>query len=561
MTDTKSIKRVAQRAKAQDKRDRMAAEKDAAQKKNLTATADSLQNFAAAIGIETGNLSSFSSYGFNPITRIRTLLEWIHRGSWLGGVAVDLVADDMTRAGVDIKGEMEPEDIQKIEEEATALGVWNSFNDTVKWGRLYGGAIDVALIKGQDLSTPLRIETIGKGQFKGMYSLDRWMVEPSLGDLVTDFGPTLGLPKYYNVTMDAAALSGKKIHHSRVMRMEGIGLPYQQRLAENLWSVSVIERLYDRMLAFDSTTQGAAQLVYKSYIRTYKIKGLRQIISTGGPAYTALLKFVNLMRQTQSIEGLTLLDGEDEFEALTHGAFSGLSDILSQFAEQLAGALQIPLVRLFGQSPKGFSTGETDLRMYYDSIHQQQNRHMLVPVTNVYRCIAQSLGIKVPDGFSLQFKPLWQITEKEKAEIVTATTGAVMAAQGPGLISDRTALMELKQASDITGMFTNISQDDIEAANDVPTPPVDPLMPGAEGGAEGSEGGGDTPPKPKPKKKTDDCSYEKLTQIEAGYVPISTKPTHCGICKRFLAPADCLIVAGPIAFAGGCHFFLAKDAA
>jgi hypothetical protein len=32
--------------------------------------------------------------------------------------------------------------------------------------------------------------------FKGLLVLDRWMVEPSLNNLVSDPGPDLGLPKF-----------------------------------------------------------------------------------------------------------------------------------------------------------------------------------------------------------------------------------------------------------------------------------------------------------------------------------------------------------------------------
>ena len=64
----------------------------------------------------------------------------------------------------------------------------------------------VALIDGQDPREPLRLNTIGPAQYKGMLVLDRWMVEPSLEDLVTDLGPNLGQPKYYRVTASAPAL-------------------------------------------------------------------------------------------------------------------------------------------------------------------------------------------------------------------------------------------------------------------------------------------------------------------------------------------------------------------
>jgi hypothetical protein len=39
-------------------------------------------------------------------------------------------------------------------------------NDVLKWSRLYGGAILVMLIDGQDMSTPLNIDRIKEGNLK-----------------------------------------------------------------------------------------------------------------------------------------------------------------------------------------------------------------------------------------------------------------------------------------------------------------------------------------------------------------------------------------------------------
>ena len=44
-------------------------------------THDSFQNFMARTGIGTDNMSTGSSYGFNPISRDRVRLEWMYRGS------------------------------------------------------------------------------------------------------------------------------------------------------------------------------------------------------------------------------------------------------------------------------------------------------------------------------------------------------------------------------------------------------------------------------------------------------------------------------------------------
>jgi hypothetical protein len=446
---------------------------------------DSFNNFAQKMGVGADNPLSTSSYGFNPVTRVRTLLEWIHRGSWVGGVAVDVIADDMTREGVDLDGELDPDDISRLHREANQLNIWAQVRDTVAWSRLYGGCLAVMLIDGQDSSTPLRLDTIGKGDFKGLLVLDRWMVEPSMGDLVTEYGPHLGLPKYYKVTADAPALPRMKIHYSRCIRLEGVRLPYWQRVMENLWGISIYERIYDRMQAFDSATTGAAQLVYKAYIRTYKIKDMKEVVAAGGPALDGLVKYTEMMRRFQGVEGITLMDADDEFEGHSHTAFSGLSDALTQFGQQLSGALQIPLVRLFGQSPAGFSTGETDLRNYYDNVKTQQERELGVPLVTIFRALAASCDIKLPDDFGVTFRSLWQLSDTEKSTIAQTTSGSILAAESAGIIDHATALKELKQSSRITGVFTNITEEMIQdaegeeapdASDLIVNPPVDPAQ-------------------------------------------------------------------------------------
>ena len=256
-----------------------------------------------------------------------------------------------------------------------------------------------------------------------------------------------------------------------VLSLDGQDLPYFQRIAENLWGQSVLERLFDRLLAFDSTTQGAAQLVYKAHLRTYKIEGLRDIIAAGGPILEGLVKQIDFIRSTQTNEGMTLMDSKDEFEAHSY-AFGGLDAVLLQFAQQLSGALDIPLTRLFGQSPAGLnSTGESDLRTYYDGINQQQERRLRSGVETLLRLTYLStFGKPMPDGSDFTFRPLWQLTEVEKGTLAAQLTTAITSACTSSIVGRQTALKELRQQSKLTGVWSNISDEDINAAdNDVNT--------------------------------------------------------------------------------------------
>ena len=479
---------AARRAAARDEKAALKANRP--KRARGSAALDSFQNFGLQLGIGTGNALSGSSYGFHPITRVRTLLEWIYRGTWIGGVAVNLRAEDMTRAGVQLNTTMPPEDGEKLLTSVQRNGAWRGMRDTKKWASLYGGAIGVVLIRGQDVETPLRPETVGRGDFVGMTVLDRWMVDPTIsaGGLVEELGPNLGKPKFYNIRSDAAMLPGRKVHFSRCLRLLGDEMPYWQSVMENLWGTSIYERIYDRLVAFDSATQGAAQSVYKSSIRTYQIEKLRELVTTGGKAYEGLLRYVNMMRTFQGIEGITLIDAKDTFVTHTPNIQTGVAEALVQFGQQLCGALRYPAVRLFGMSPAGLNaTGDSDWRNYYDSVNQDQETDLRMFVDLILRIAAASEGLKLPEGFSFKFTSLWQMTEQQKAEVAERKTGTIIAAKADGLYGRGTALKELRQQSSETGVHTNITDDDIEEAEeeDEMNPPGLQELAGASPGAGG----------------------------------------------------------------------------
>ncbi|WP_343501217.1 DUF1073 domain-containing protein [Acinetobacter baumannii] len=435
-------------------------------------TKDSFQNFAARVGLGSGNQHDQSGYGFNFLSRQRLKLEAMYRSSWVVGQVVDVVADDMTRKGVKLNGLSTPKDSEMIDQEMDRLQVWDKLNKNIKWSRLYGGSLAVMMIDGQNVSTPLNPNTIGKGQFKGLMVLDRWMVQPTLEDLVTEMGPDYGKPKYYDVIMDSVGLCNQRIHYSRVIRMDGVELPYWQSITENLWGQSVIERLEDRLTIFDSATLGAGQLVYKAHLRTYKVKKLREIIAAGGKFYDALVKQIQEIRMWQSNEGMTLMDADDAFETHQY-SFTGLDNLLLQFGQQISGATGIPLVRLFGQSPAGLNaTGESDLANYYDNINQQQEGRLRTPLQVLYAVLHMSvLGKPLPDSFSFKFASLWQLDDEKKVNVAKGVTDAVLAAEEAGLIKRSTALKELRQSSEVTGVFSHITDEEIKEADDEEPPP------------------------------------------------------------------------------------------
>lgn len=438
---------------------------------------DGFMNPLLRIGEHTQNTFNANRYVPTFKSFKRNELEWMYQGSWLCSLAVDVIAHDMTREGVEIidKNPNTVEDINAILDDYL---VWESLCNAVKWSRLFGGSIAVMLIDGDDVSKPLT--KVAPGTFRGLFILDRWQLEPS-SKLIDVLGPDFGKPVSYRVLEAKSGIRfNSAIHHSRVLRFEGRNLPFYLRQAYNGWGASVLESIYPQIEAYDLATGSAAQLISKSYLRYYKVKGLRQILTTP-IARKGFLAQMDHTRQFQSIEGLTLGDADDEFQTFSY-TFAGLSDVLTQFGQQVSGGLGIPLVRLFGQSPAGMnSTGESDIRNYYDNIKAQQDSILRPNLKKLLRVICESVtGKKPDDSFTFEFKPLWQMSNEQRAQSAQGFVTSILQAFDSNVISAGVAMKELRKLADSVGLFASITDQDIKDAEEFDKGPNLPL-PNEEG--------------------------------------------------------------------------------
>ena len=422
------------------------------------------------MGLTTRNVSAGAGYIPQFLTLNRAGLETAYRGSWIVAAACDIPAEDMTRAGVDLDGMNDSADSDAVQAALRDMGVWQTLANGIRWGNLFGGACVVIMIKGQNPQTPLRIDRIPKGGLAGFRVLDRWVLQPDLTSIISDMGMDWGKPEFYTTVADnIAGLPAMRVHHTRVLRFEGYELPYYQRNQNNGWGLSVIERIWDRIQAFDSTFTGAAQLVYKAYLRTVQVKDLRQVVAAGGQIMQGVVAQFEFMRLMQSIEGLSILDADDKFEAHTYN-FGGISDIMTQEMTQLCGALETPATRLFGTSPTGLgSNGNGELRDYYDAVARRQETKLRRPMTTILDVVHQSLFGTMPKvGFGFRFRPLWQMSDLDRSTIATNTVNAVSGAVNNIGMHQGTALKVLRDTSDVTGLFGQITDEEIADAEQLP---------------------------------------------------------------------------------------------
>lgn len=435
---------------------------------------DAFSNVLARLGAGTPNLLEGTEYSLQRMSRDFNTLNALYRESWIVRRIIDVIPADMLKNWITITSGLDPDVEKRLSLTLRRTQLIDKLKRGMQWGRLYGGALGVMLVKhqGYDLSQPLQLDWIMPGDFAGLLIFDRWNgVNPS-SELIEDISdPDYGFPKYYTVT-DPAGGGSVKIHHSRVIRFTGNTLPFWEEIAEMQWGASVIESIFDELRKRDNVSWNIAQLTFMANIRVLKMQDLGQLLAaTDNESQAELLRTLEAQNMLLNNMGMQVMDAADGLETHQY-TFGGLADCYQQFIMDISGAAEIPVTRLFGRSPSGLNaTGESDLQNYYDMIAEKQESY-LRPILNkvLPPFIISTLG-SLPDDFDFEFDPVAEPTDKERADLAKCGTDNVVAAYNAGLISQRTALKELKQQSERTGVWTNITDEDIERASDSVEPP------------------------------------------------------------------------------------------
>ncbi|MGG1268026.1 DUF1073 domain-containing protein [Brevibacillus laterosporus] len=431
-------------------------------------TTDAFSNVLARLGSGTPNLMEGTDYTLTRLTQNYQLMNTLYREHWIIRKIIDTIPEDMTRNWITITTQLPPDEIRKIDKLWRVRRVRQKILTGLKWGRLYGGAVGLIMIEGHDdiLHQPLDFDMIMPGSFKGLMILDRWSgVYPS-PELVEDIDdPEFGLPESYQVTIDGGQTMN--VHHSRIVRFIGRELPYWEKLAEVYWGASEVEVVFDELKKRDNTSWNIAQLIFLANLRVMKSEDLGELLAIGDERQkNDIYNVLQAQNMLMSNMGLHVIGKNDEFQTHQY-TFSGLNDIYESFMLDVAGACQIPVTKLFGRAPAGMNaTGESDMQNYYEVVQQQQESILGPILDKILPVMCMSEFGAIPDDIDYTFDPIRTPNDKDVADLVDKKTTSIINVFQAGIIDQRTALKELKQMSETTGMFTNITDNDIENADD-----------------------------------------------------------------------------------------------
>lgn len=443
---------------------------------NKLYTIDAFQNQMARLGFGQPNLNEGADYPLTRMSQNYNLFTSLYRSSWIVRKIVDVFPSDMVKNWIKFNSSLDPEKISKINSVIRKTKTKEKIKEGLRWARLYGGAAGLILIDGdEDLSEPLDYDAIMLDDYKGLLIFDRWngiYPDIELEDDISD--EEYGYPKYYSISLSEAnsnlMLSYNKqdlvkVHHSRIVRFNGRDLPLWERQAEMFWGESEIEIVFEELKKRDNTSANIASLIFLANIRVLKMNDLGQLLGASTQkAQENLYKVLQAQNQLMSNMGIYVMDKDDDFGSEQY-SFGGLNDIYESFMLDIAGACEMPVTKLFGREPAGFnSTGESDLTQYYDTLEEKQETYLQPIIDKLLPIIFMSTLGAIPEDLDWEFNPCMNVNSKDLAGLAQSMASPIFEAFNAGLITKEIALKELKQQNEKTGMWSNITDEDIKNA-------------------------------------------------------------------------------------------------
>lgn len=400
----------------------------------LTRMADGLVNLVSGLGTPRDKASG-ATYTYDPPLQDAELVNF-YRSSWLARKIVQVPAHDAFRKWRNWQAQ--PDQITALEAEEKRLGLRDKLAEAYWKARLFGGAAVYISDGAADTSKPLDVGRIGKGGIKFLNVMLPKDFEFSQHSLERDpQSPNFNRPSLYRFQTGKGGVNtfGLDIHPSRLVVFTGDELP-DPDLAIGAggyrWGESVLQGQQTAIKNAEAVAANVVSLIYEAKVDVINVPNLMSSLSD--PAYEArILKRFQLAAMGKGINGTLLLDGEETYSHKS-ASFSTLDSLLDKFNQIVAGASDIPVTRLLGNSPGGLnSTGEGDQRNYYDHIQSIQETEITPAISTLDEVLIRSaLGGRDPD-IHYVWASLWQTSDKERAEVGKAGAEIISKLNDTGL--------------------------------------------------------------------------------------------------------------------------------
>lgn len=291
--------------------------------------------------------------------------------------------------------------------------------EALKLQRLYGGAaLFLVLDDGLEPSEPVRPDLV-RG-IADLVPLSRREIVPHDYNYLNYRNPELYRISTSKSVNNVNDLNYLLVHSTRVLRFDGLFVPWKQRLSNQGWGLSYLQPFYDVWKRYRGATDGMSTMLNEMDLFVHKIPGLATKISSGKES--ALKNRLEANSLARSLYGGMALDSEEDVTFASR-SLSGAENIFDRLVDDLVSAADMPKTLLFGTSPAGglSESGKYEDKSWAASVERYQMHALKRPLNHFFELIlsmpAGPTQGTVPDEWSVHFPPYYSESDTDKAEL------------------------------------------------------------------------------------------------------------------------------------------------
>ena len=338
----------------------------------------------------------------------------------------DLISSGMwdqgsRRAGSWTWYEPDPEQSKRealdIRQKLDAIGADDALMQLFVFGRLFGRqAVLIGADDGQsNLAKPLDEEKVKDVRYLEVIDCRDFYVSSYQTDPTK---PGYGDPEVWRITRASGTVSntGQVLVHQSRLLMAGGALTSRRKRMENNWrDASVLDAAQGELQRFNTDSMSMSSMLMDCSQAVLKMTDFARMLA-GGEKDT-LKDRMDIIDRGRSISRIMPIDKDGEEFSYVDRSFAGVKDVFEKRQQLLSGAYGWPMVVLFGREPAGLSsTGEADIRGWYDTIHAARETQYRPTIERLVRLIARACDVEQPESWGISWPSLWQESPKERAE-------------------------------------------------------------------------------------------------------------------------------------------------
>lgn len=382
-------------------------------KKKKTLRSDGFVNAFTGQGVKSRD--PFASYSVDSeIPLYDKEIDNLYTYNGIARKIVEIPADDAVSEGFKlINGSDEIEQSKAVMSELEDIKWDNKFSEALSWERAMGGSAILMMINdGRRFDEPLDIKSADRVERLDVYSKQDISTTGSYYSDPND--PKYGRPYMYTLINEYG--NSINVHESRLLLFRGGRISKEERRYRDGWGGTVFDVIQRRLIQYETSMNLSLAALSRLSQSMLKLNGLADILSGDG-GEEIIQKRLQAIDMARHFLNTIAIDSADDYQQ--YGlALGGIPQISEEFEVALAAATNIPVTILFGRSPAGLNaTGRSDFEQYYKMVNRIQTRNMKPQLSRLISILNQLKGLNLPEKYTIEFNPLWTMSEPEKASV------------------------------------------------------------------------------------------------------------------------------------------------